>query len=38
MVNSNTSWGKVAGWYNELLEEGKILIRKKLFGQTYSGF
>ena len=30
MVNSNTSWGKVAGWYNELLEEGEDTYQEKV--------
>lgn len=30
MVNKNTSWGKVAGWYNELLEEGEDTYQEKV--------
>ncbi|MBI5530045.1 MAG: class I SAM-dependent methyltransferase [Candidatus Doudnabacteria bacterium] len=30
MVNSNTSWGKVAGWYNQLLEEGEDTYQEKV--------
>ncbi len=28
--NQNTSWGKVAGWYNELLEEGEDTYQEKV--------
>lgn len=30
MVNKNTSWGKVAGWYNQLLEEGEDTYQEKV--------
>jgi ubiquinone/menaquinone biosynthesis C-methylase UbiE len=30
MNNKNTSWGKVAGWYNQLLEEGQDTYQEKL--------
>lgn len=29
-TSKNTSWGKVAGWYNELLEEGKDTYQEKI--------
>ena len=30
MPKNNTSWGKVAGWYNKLLEEGEDTYQEKL--------
>lgn len=30
MPKNNTSWGKVAGWYNQLLEEGEDTYQEKL--------
>ncbi|MFI5205838.1 MAG: class I SAM-dependent methyltransferase, partial [Candidatus Paceibacterales bacterium] len=30
MTNKSTSWGKVAGWYNKLLEEGDDTYQEKL--------
>ncbi len=30
MEKKNTSWGKVAGWYNKLLEEGEDTYQEKL--------
>lgn len=30
MQKKNTSWGKVAGWYNNLLEEGEDTYQEKL--------
>jgi len=30
MAKQNTSWGKVAGWYNKLLEEGEDTYQEKL--------
>ncbi len=29
-MKNNTSWGKVAGWYNELLEEGENTYQEKV--------
>ena len=29
-MNKSTSWGKVAGWYNQLLEEGEDTYQEKL--------
>ncbi len=30
MTSNNTSWGKVAGWYNQLLEEGDDTYQEKV--------
>ena len=30
MQKKSTSWGKVAGWYNQLLEEGEDTYQEKL--------